>query len=251
LKRAKIYNEDIRYEFYPGRGQLVSVSGFYKQFIDPIEQISRPDVTNEISFGNVSKASNYGLELEFRVLLATLFKGDSLRILNNLTAFSNLAIIRSSVNVKDVIGSGTSSRPLQGQSPFVLNAGLQYIDNDLGISFSASFNKVGPRIAIVGNVNEPDIWENGRSFLDFQVTKSVWKNRIEIKLNAQNILAQNQNFYQNRNLDDNKINGAKGLINSITTGDSQNKNGFNRKEDDLIWSTKFGPLYSATLSIKF
>jgi CarboxypepD_reg-like domain/TonB-dependent Receptor Plug Domain len=251
LRRAKIYNYDLRYECYPGRGQLFSVSGFYKQFVDPIEQISRADVTNEISFKNVPKASNYGLELEFRVLLATLFKADSSRILNNLTAFSNLAIIRSTVDVTNVVGSGATNRPLQGQSPYVFNAGLQYIDNDLGMSFSASYNKVGPRISIVGNINEPDIWENSRAFLDLQITKSLWKKRIELKINAQNLLAQDQDFYQNRNLDDSKIKGANGFFNAIGTGDSQNKNGFNAKEDDLLWSTKFGRVYSFSIAVKF
>lgn len=251
LRRAKICNYDLRYELYPGRGQFVSVSGFYKQFVDPIEQISRPDVASEISFRNVAKASNYGIELEFRLLLATLFKTDSFRILNNLTAFSNLAIIRSNVDVADVIGSGSSSRPLQGQSPYVLNAGLQYIDRDLGMSFSASFNKVGHRISIVGNVNEPDIWEIGRAFLDLQATKSLWKDRIEIKVNAQNVLAQKQIFYQNRDLNDSKVNGLKGLFNSLITGDPQNNNAYNENEDDLIWSTKFGQVYSLTVSVKF
>ncbi|MDQ3046702.1 MAG: carboxypeptidase-like regulatory domain-containing protein [Bacteroidota bacterium] len=251
LRRAKIYNGDLRWEYYPGKGQLVSTSVFYKQFIDPIEQISRPDVTNEVSFRNVSKAYSYGLELEFRLLIATLFKSDSSKFLNNLTAFSNLAIIRSKVDVTNVIGSGSTNRPLQGQSPYVWNAGLQYLDTDLGMSFSASFNKVGPRIAIVGNINEPDLWENSRAFLDFQVTKNLWKNRIEIKLNAQNILAQEQIFYQNRDLENSSGGGAKGFFNSIITGDSENKQAYDKKEDDVLWSTKFGQTYSLSISVKF
>ena len=251
LKRAKINNVDVRYEFYPGRGQLLSVSVFNKQFIDPIEQISRPDVTNEISFRNVPKASNWGLEMEFRALLASLFKADSSKFLNSLTAFSNLAIIRSTVDVAKVIGAGDVTRPLQGQSPYVLNAGLQYADNALGMSFSASFNKVGPRIYIVGNVSEPSIWENCRTFLDLQLAKSLWKKRIEIKLNAQNILAKNQIFYQNQDFDHTKAGSIKGFFNSIATGDPQNDNGYNSKEDDLIWSTKFGRVFSLSFSMKF
>jgi hypothetical protein len=251
LRRAKIYNYDARYEFYPGRGQLVSVSGFYKQFVDPIEQISRPDVTGEVSFHNVDKALSYGTELEFRVLLGSLFHADSCRFLNNLTVFSNLAIIRSEVNVEAVRGSGVSKRPLQGQSPYVFNAGMQYIDRDLGMSVSLSVNKIGNRIAIVGNVNEPDIWEAGRAFFDLQATKSLWKNRIEIKFNAQNILAQKQNFYQNRDLEDQSVAGAKGFFNLVFNGDRKNENGYNDREDDLIWSTKFGRIYSLGLSIRF
>ena len=100
-------------------------------------------------------------------------------------------------------------------------------------------------------MNEPDIWEAGRAFLDIQVTKSLWKNRIEIKLNAQNILAQKQNYYQNRELDDTKVNAGKGFFNALLTGDSQNNNGYNKNEDDLIWSTKFGRVYSLSVSVKF
>lgn len=251
LRRAKIHNLDVRYEFYPGKGQLVSVSGFYKKFIDPIEQISRPDVINEISFRNVPEAINYGIELEFRCLIGALLKTDSSRILNNFTVFSNLAIIRSVVNVENVSGSASKTRLLQGQSPYVLNAGLQYTDDKLGMSFSASFNKIGPRISIVGNMYEPDIWENGRSFFDVQVTKSFWKNRMNLKFNVQNILAQNQNFYQNRDLGETETNKTRSIINSVSTGDPHNKNDYNELEDDLIWSTKFGRVLSASLSIKF
>ncbi len=251
LKRAKIHNYDIRYELYQGRGQLVSVSGFYKKFINPIEQVSRPDVISEISFQNVSKASNYGIEFEFRQLLGALFKCDSSQFLNNLTVYSNLAIIRSSVNVEKVVGTESPNRPLQGQSPYVWNAGIQYNDSKLGMSFSASFNKVGPRIAIVGNVNEPSIWENSRSFIDLQITKSFLKNRLDIKLNAQNILAQKQIFYQNRNLDDSKTTGTNAFFNQLIVGDSENKNGLNKKEDDIIWNTKFGQVFSLTATYKF
>lgn len=251
LKRSKIHNADVRYEFYPGRGQLVSVSGFYKKFINPIEQISRPDVSNEISFRNVPEATNYGIEIEFRCLLASLFHADSSRIMNNITAFSNLAVIRSVVNVEEVVGAASKTRSLQGQSPYVFNAGLQYTDTKMGMSFSASYNKVGPRISIVGNMNEPDIWENSRAFLDLQVSKSFWKNKIELKFNAQNIFAQRQVFYQNRNLVNEEEKGIKPFFNSIVTGDRQNENGYNPAEDDLIWSTKFGKVFSASISIKF
>jgi hypothetical protein len=165
--------------------------------------------------------------------------------------YSNIAIIRSKVNVSDVLGSEASSRPLQGQSPYVWNAGIQYIDTELGMSFSASFNRVGPRIAIVGNVHEPSIWENGRSFLDFQITKSFLKNKLDVKLNAQNVLAQNQVFYQNRNNDENTVNGANAFFNKVILGDAQNKNGLNKNQDDVIWNTKYGKTYSLSLVYKF
>ncbi|MFM2048672.1 MAG: hypothetical protein RI955_1220, partial [Bacteroidota bacterium] len=251
LKRALIHNADIRYEVYPGRGQLFSVSGFYKKFINPIEQILSSYTENEITYENLPSAKNYGAELEFRILLAALFKKDSVKILNNITAFSNLSIIRSTVNTGNRSGIGGGERPLQGQSPYVFNAGMQYISEKKGVSASLSFNRVGSRIYVVGNENEAAIWEAPRSFLDFQLAKSLCKNKIEIKLNAQNILAQRQVFYQNKIYGE--ANNKKGLtasVNSIVTGDAQNKTDYNKKVDDLIWSTKFGAVYSIAVSIK-
>ncbi len=251
LRRALIHNADIRYELYPGRGQLFSVSGFYKKFIDPIEQILSSYTENEITFSNLPSAQNYGAELEFRVLLAALFKKDSVKLLNNLTAFSNLSVIRSQVNTANRSGIGDSLRPLQGQSPYVFNAGLQYLSEKKGISVSLSFNRVGTRIYVVGNENEPAIWEAPRSFLDLQLSKSFYNNKIDVKLNAQNILAQNQNFYQNRSYGD--TDDKKGLtttINKIFVGDAQNKNEYKKGVDDLRWSTKLGAVYSIAVSIK-
>lgn len=251
LRRALIHNADVRYEIYPGRGQLFSVSGFYKKFVDPIEQILSAYTENEITYENLPSAQNYGAELEFRILLAALFKKDSVKILNNITAFSNLAIIRSVVNTGNRSGIGGSERPLQGQSPYVYNAGLQYYSEKKGVSASLSFNRVGTRIYIVGNQNEPAIWEAPRSFLDFQLAKSFWKNRIEVKLNAQNILAQRQVFYQNKVFGETETKkGLTSTINSIFTGDTQNKLDYNKKVDDLIWSTKLGSVYSIAVSIK-
>ena len=255
LRRAKIHNTDVRYEIYPDKGQVFSVSGFYKEFIDPIEQISRVDVTNEISFRNVPKATNYGMELELRLLLSSIFKADSIKglikFLDNTTVFSNLAIIRSMVDVTSVIGSQDATRPLQGQSPYVLNSGIQYIDTAMGMSVSLSYNTIAPRIYIVGNINEPNIWENGRNFIDLQVTKSLWKKRLDLKFNIQNILAQRQIFYQNRDLGLSNTNGIEGFFNTILTGDAKNKNDYNAEEDDLIWSTKFGTTFSLSATLKF
>lgn len=229
IKRAKIQNYDVRYEFYPGRGQLLSATGFYKDFTNPIEQISRADVANEVSFSNVSKAKNYGFELEFRAVLGAIFKADSSKFLNNLTVYSNFAYIKSEVNVsKGTYGSST--RSLQGQSPYIFNAGIMYNDLEKGFSVSAVVNRVGQRIAIVGNVNEPDIWENGRTVMDLQIAKTFLKNKqMDVKLNVRDLLAQKQYFFQDRN----------------------NNKKLDKTKDDLIWVTKFGPTISLTVSYKF
>jgi TonB-dependent receptor len=225
LKRALIYNYDARYEIYPGKGQVFSVSLFYKSFKDAIEQVTVANTTPEINFANVAKAKNYGMELEVRLLLASIFNVSEKNVLlNSLTLYSNLALIKSDINVTDVQGSLPEKRPLQGQSPFIINSGLQYANDKKHFTASVSYNLIGRRIAIVGNSLEPSIWENGRSILDLQLAKTFLKNNnLEIKLNIKDGLAQKQIFYQDINMnksldlvDDNIISEVKnGRIVSI------------------------------------
>lgn len=249
LQRAKIQNVDLRYEAYPGKGQIFSASLFYKYFDSPIEQYTRPDVVGEISFNNVPSAKNFGLEIEARTLIGSLIDLDTNAFLSNVSVYGNIAIIRSQVDVSQVVGSAYDSRPLQGQSPYVLNAGLQYKHPKDNWGMAVNLNRVGERIAIVGNINEPDLWENSRTFLDVQVTKSFWKQKGEFKLNIQNILAEDQIFYQNINKDV-EISGVKGLANTLFIGDKNNPNGFQSSVDDQIWRTNFGRIISFSIAVK-
>lgn len=249
LQRAKIQNVDLRYESYPGKGQLFSASLFYKHFQNPIEQVTRPDVTGEISFNNVPTAKNFGLEVEARTLIGSLIDLDTTAFLSNVSIYGNIAVIRSKVDVSQVVGSQYDSRPLQGQSPYVLNAGIQYKHPKDNWGLALNLNKVGERIAIVGNVNEPDLWENSRTFLDLQITKSFWKQKGEFKLNIQNILAQDQVFYQNGS----QTETQKGLVagtNSLFIGDKNNPNGFQSAVDDQVWKTNFGRVFSFSIAVK-
>jgi TonB-dependent receptor len=229
LTRALIHNYDARYEFYPGRGQIVSVSGFYKRFINPIEQVARPDVSNEITYRNVPSADNFGVEFEFRLLVGALFNTNEKSWLNELTVFSNLALIRSTVDVSGIVGAPSGSRPLQGQSPYIINSGIQYFNTKSGWSLSANYNKVGQRIYIVGYVNEPDIWENGRDMIDLQVGKTFFSNKLDVRLNLKDLLAQNQYFFQDHN---------------------HNKK-LDKSTDNLIWVTNYGRTISMSVSYKF
>lgn len=229
LTRALIHNYDVRYEWYPGRGQVFSVSGFYKRFIDPIEQVARPDVSNEISYVNVPSANNYGVEFEVRIVLGAIFKSSEQSLLNNFTLFSNLALIQSKVDVSDVVGAATTDRPLQGQSPYIVNSGIQYYNSKTGLSLSANYNKVGQRIYIVGSTNEPDIWENGRDMIDLQVGKTFFKNKLDIRFNLKDLLAQNQYFFQ----------------------DNNHNKALDTSTDNLIWVSNFGRTISMNVAYKF
>lgn len=251
LLRAKITNLDLRYEYFLGRGQLISGTFFYKYFKNPIEQIARADVSGEISYQNAPFAVNYGIEVEFRSLIGALVKADTNSFLQNLTFYSNLAVIRSAVDVSANIGTQYDSRPLQGQSPYVFNGGLQFEDKKHAMSYSLVVNRVGNRIYILGTIAEPDIWEKSRTFLDFQLSKTFFKGKLDVKLNIQNCLAQKQIFYQNNYNKVETVDGFRGAVNSIVIGDKGNKNGYTEGKDDLVWSTNFGRTFSFSLTYKF
>jgi len=179
LKIAKIQNGDLRYEVYPGKNQLFSISAFYKKFDNPIESIAGVN-NKEIQYKNSASAINYGYEMEFRTVLSSLFNYEKSYVLNNLTLFSNLSIIKSNVDVSNIASATDSrkSRQMQGQSPYVFNAGLQFSDSEIGWSFSTNLNRVGNRIAVVGNTEaEPDLWEKSRTFLDCQLSKTFYKKK--------------------------------------------------------------------------
>ncbi len=198
LKYCKIDNYDVRYEIFPGAGQLASISGFYKFFNDPIEIFQSVNRGN-LKYGNAQDGYVYGTELEYRVNIGNFYKNDSNtigKILNNITLFSNLALFKS-----QIIGAAdyTYNRPLQGQSPYIINSGIMYVDKKYNYSASVMLNRIGPRIAYVGNYLFQEIWEGSRTVLDMQLTKGLMKDRLEMRLNIRDMLAKSQPlvFYQN------------------------------------------------------
>jgi outer membrane receptor for ferrienterochelin and colicin len=191
LKRAKIFNGDLRYELYPSAGETFTVSAFYKNFNNPIEQrvnSNSTPVVRGINYLNADQATSFGIELDIRKKLS--FMGDK-EWLNNLTAFANATYIHSQVQ-----GEGID-RPLQGQSPYLINAGLQYFSPKTALTFTSVYNRIGQRIFLVGYQGYPDIYENARDVFDFQVSKKILKSQAEVKLNVGDILNQSTVFYQN------------------------------------------------------
>lgn len=251
LKVAKINNFDFRYEFYPGKGQLFSFSYFKKDFKDPID-IQQQLNNKFVIYENAKSARNSGVELEFRTLLSSIFS-EKIKAFDDITLFSNLAIIKSKVDVSNLPSAGQdSNRPLQGQSPYIINAGAQYMNADNGWVFSANLNRAGSRLYIGSSPQEPAIWEKARTFLDMQIAKTLLDKKLEFKLNIQNILAQDLIFYENTNkVHDDRYGVFESFANSVFTGDYENKNGYSPEADDARWITKFGRSFSFSLTYNF
>ena len=126
LVRSQVTNFDIRYEYFPSSGEIVSFSTFYKNFNNPIEQVNKGN--DVYSYNNVASANAYGFEVELRKRLDFI----NTPFFKKLTFYSNFAIIDGTVQ----FGSINYKSPLQGQSPYLLNGGLTYTTTDDRFSFN-------------------------------------------------------------------------------------------------------------------
>lgn len=195
LRRTKISNADLRYEWYPRAGEMITVGVFYKYFQNPIEVAfnqSGAGSSSTFNFLNAESATTYGAELEFRKKL------DMWPSFKRFTVQGNVSYMYNRVKFEEQI----LNRPMQGQSPYLLNAGLQYDVEELGLYTTALFNVVGRRILYVGNEQLPPIWEAPRPLLDLQIAKKLMDGNGEIKLNISDIFNRPANFYHD--LDDTK-----------------------------------------------
>ncbi len=200
LKRAKIKNYDFRYEFFPGRAQLFSISAFYKEFENPIEIITIPNTTSQTIYNNALSAKVYGAEVEFRTLVSTILgiKKEG-AFLSKFTLAGNAAYIKSNVKLGPLFGFSpeqlVTDRALQGQSPYLINGSIGFNDEKTGLSSTLSVNRIGDRILFGGTFRDADIYEKARTIIDFQLSKSFLSSKLEVKLTARDMLAQNISFY--------------------------------------------------------
>ena len=217
LLRSSILNYDLRYELYPKAGEAISLGVFYKNFTDPIELRLDPSSnadSRRYFYQNALSAKTIGLELEVRKGLE--FISPSLK---NFAFFGNYTYIQAEVTFNDLSAGNKevkADRPLQGQSPYLLNAGLQYTSTKFNAS--VMFNKVGERLSLVGNQEFPNVFERPRNQLDLQLSKKVIKDRGEIKINFSDILNNAFYFYENVDGPTAFKNGVDRLFNAYTPG---------------------------------
>lgn len=193
LKRTIIDNADIRYEFYPSAGQIFSISAFYKNFQNAIEPIVEDqNSSTTISYFNSKSAYVYGVEMEIRKTLDFINGG---KFFKATTAYANVSITKSRItNPDDGARRLEATRPLVGQSPYVINAGLQHSELDNKLSINILYNRLGKRIFYAGGERFSSIYELSRNVVDAQIGYKVFKNKGEFKLSASDIFNEKYNF---------------------------------------------------------
>lgn len=228
LKVADIQNVDLRYEYYPTPAEFISFGVFYKNFKNPIESRIVTGANNPIQFlQNAKEANNAGLEVEIRKAVAY---SSASRFLNNLSVNFNASYIISEIELVD---DGTLTekvrRPMQGQSPYVINAGLYYKDDESGLQVSTQYNVFGKRIIFVGDQEFPTQWEMARHVIDLTISKNLGQ-KAEIRLGISDLLNSRIFVREDANLD-NKLNSEQ--------------------SDKVIRSTRNGQYVNLGIAFKF
>ncbi len=202
LKRTSIQNYDLRYEFYPSPGEILSVSGFYKKFTNPIEVLVSTSSTRFYIYQNLRSAKNAGFELDARKSLGFI---SPYSFLKDLYLSGNFTYIDASIDLGTAFSvtpdgktaSSKRSRPLTGQSPYIINAGILYTGSHFG--FNATYNRFGHRIVYASPDRSEDLYENGRDVIDMQLSYKFMKdNKAEFRLNVSNLLNSQMFYYRNQ-----------------------------------------------------
>jgi hypothetical protein len=186
LVRTLVQNYDARWEWYPNVNEVLSVAFFAKNFDGPIEQIDvATSGVSQLSFINGRSASNYGVELEARKRLG--FMGAAL---DPFELFSNVTVMRSRINTGNSTLSALTNdkRPMVGQAPYVVNAGLTYASPSGATNATLFYNVVGRRItsAAVAPISV-DTYEQPRNQIDLSLRFPLYGG-LTGKLDARNLL---------------------------------------------------------------
>ncbi|WP_047548568.1 TonB-dependent receptor [Psychroserpens sp. Hel_I_66] len=190
-----VNNFDLRFERFGNNGQMFAVSGFYKDFKDPIEQSFFLQAPTQLTVANLGDAKVYGLELELRQRLGFISEG-----LSKMKFNANVSLIKSELTMSDdeftsrqlAARDGETidrQRDLQGQAPFLLNFGLDYNDQESGFQTGLFFNVQGETLQVVGIGLVPDVYTKPFNSLNFTLNKAFGeKKNSSIDFKVSNIL---------------------------------------------------------------
>jgi outer membrane receptor protein involved in Fe transport len=206
LRRSLIQNYDLRWELFPGVGEVVSVGAFYKRFQNAIEETLFPQQSEIVrSFANAAgDANNYGVEFEIRKSL-----GFMSTFMEQFVVSINASLINSSIVVEQA--GVRDERTMWGQSPYSINLGVYYANPDSKTQVTLGYNRSGSRIIQVGLIgfyegDSPHVFELPRDVIDFSVIQPF--GNLELKLAVRDLLNQPLRWEQSGQLIQSNIRGT-------------------------------------------
>ena len=198
LKRARIDNIDLRWEWFPSNTEQVLAGVFYKYLKDPIEQVF---VTSDGKIGsgtdayympdNLGNAKNMGFEIDvIKYIRHFGIKANYTYTYSKITT-SKREYKAGSAEYKSGV---TQSRPLVNQAPHTANISLLYKDTENGwnAQFASSFT--GAKLALVSPFKDADQWDKAMFVLDLSAEKQ-FKNGFSIFFKANNLLDAKRERY--------------------------------------------------------
>jgi outer membrane receptor for ferrienterochelin and colicin len=196
LGRAYVRNYDIRYEIFPQIGEVLAGSFFYKDFSSAIEErlIPAPDRYVQTWFNSPS-GTTYGWELELRKSLRFIAEplGNVSVAANYTRVFSGIECTDSRTDAQGRAIVTQATRPMQGQSPWMVNLGLYFVEPGWGSAVSLQYNTFGRRLRSVGDVREQDVYEEPRDVLDLSVTQR-FTSFLEVRFAFKNLLGKDSRY---------------------------------------------------------
>lgn len=194
-----IDNFDFRFEIFGNQAQMVALSSFYKRFTDPIEIVAYSNVApNQITPRNAPSADVFGVELEARKNFGFISEG-----LSDLSLNLNVSVIDSKIEMAKgedqeyetrliFARDGETiedTRELQGQSPYLINVGLNYDNRESGFETGLFYNVQGKTLEIIGFGQNADVFIQPFNSLNFNISKTFGEEqRSKVSFKANNIL---------------------------------------------------------------
>ena len=210
LKPSYIDNLDMRYEIFGDKGDIIAFSGFYKTFKDPIELTFFASAPNQLTARNLGSAKVYGAEFEIRKPLNII--SDDVRkwrfSLNASLIKSSLEMFEDEYNNRlNAARDGESiyrTRDLQGQSPFLINSNIEFLNEETGFQYGLFYNVQGRTLEVVGTGIVPDVYTVPFHSLNFNLKKFLDNDgKSSISIKAKNILnSKKESVYESFNISD-------------------------------------------------
>lgn len=180
LQNSYNYNLDLRYELLNRRGDMVSVTGYYKYLDEPIERVQMLAGGAAVhTFRNADNGMAAGVEIELRKTLVR-----DLRLgINGTYMYTNVKLPEGGVYTN-------KERALQGASPYLLNADLTWTPRFGGerqLNLALLYNLQGPRIQAVGISGLGDVTQRPVHTLNFSAAYR-FSARAELKMQLTDLL---------------------------------------------------------------
>lgn len=179
LKMIAIKSYDLRLEWFPEPGDVLSAGIFYKQVERPIELISRTLDDGQVTWQNRANDIAQLMGVEFEVRKSMEFLSPRMK---GLSFGANVTLIKSSTtldatelfNKRSSDPSISDTRPLYDQSPYLINLDVSYDHSTSGTSLTVGANLTGERL-VLAKSQGPDIYEHPPISLDAALSQKFWK----------------------------------------------------------------------------